>query len=142
MFTSSISRCALFALCMFIITLPGPAKLLAGVIFIPIGNCMGENVQGDKLGIKVRGIGPDLTGMIGKVKFKNGATGEKITIDIADSDHSPQSSVITLKDQAGDAIVEIDLPAVSLTWLDDNTTFQSGADKVKCGLRGRTRIVP
>lgn len=146
MFTSSLTHQSrrIARLCTFLLvtSLTIPAALYAGIVIVPILGFNAENVHGDQLRGRVEGRGPDLTGMSGSVRFRDGASGQQITIVIPDSIHAVGSSILLLLDEQGTPVVEIDLTGVTLTYLPTGTTFMSGLDAIDFRLTGESQIVP
>ncbi len=69
-----------------------PQSILAGIVFLPVGSITAENANGDVPRVRFRGEGPDLNGMTGIAKFRDGTTGETTNVQIADSEMAPGSS--------------------------------------------------
>ena len=124
------------------LTLTVPAAVSAGIVMIPVLGFSAGNTHGDRLGIQLEGNGPDLTGMIGRVRFRDSTTGQRTTVVITDSTHAVGSSILILLDQQGTPVVEIDLTGVSLTWLPTGTTFESGIDEINFRLTSQSFVVP
>lgn len=146
MFTSAMThqlrRFPILCVLLLMMTLAVPASLYAGVVFIPILGLSAENEVGDGLRVQVEGSGPDLTGMVGTARFRDGATEQWTQIIIPDSTHAVGSSEVVFYDADGTAVVEIDLTGMTMTWLPTGTTFMSGVDEMTVRLNGRSRVVP
>lgn len=138
--THQLRRFRLLGVFLLVMTLAVPASLYAGIVFIPAGGFKAKNAQGDRLVVLVRGDGPDLSGMEGRARFRDGTSGQWTEVTIASSTHAAGSSNVVFYDVVSIAVVELDLTEVSMTWLATGTTFVSGVDKMTLRLKGRSRV--